>query len=447
MLSLALPPGADPVSRWRSTARAHEHFLDSATVDGDVRPLVLDSWQRSAAFRVDPDRSGPPVVLVDDALETARSGHPLNQVMPVARRLLVDDTAEAGIVVVIGDAEGRILWAEGDRDLCRQAESMHLMAGATWREDAIGTNAIGTALALGETVQVYGSEHFARSVQPWSCTAAPIRDPRSGEVLGFLDITGEPDVVTPHSAFLVRSTIAAMEAELRIIRLRRAASSAMAGKATAGTATAGTASAGAATAGTAQGNRLAVLGRDRGSLSLDSRTIELSLRHTELLLLLTANPDGLSGSELVWQMYEHDAAEVTVRAEMSRLRRIVPSLVSASGRYVLRSEVHTDAADVTDCLSGGRYEQALQLYRGEVLPRSVAPGVVTMRHRLHGWLRNSLLEHGDIETLSRYARTPVGREDAQVWRVCLERLPASSPQHAEAAAILADLDGKLGHSG
>lgn len=425
MLSLALPPGTDPVGRWRSNARAHELFLGSHDGHHDVRPLVLDSWQRSAAFHVDPDQTGAPVVLTGDALMAARATHPLEKVMPVARRLLVDDAADAGVIVVVGDAEGRILWAEGDSQLCRQAENVHLMAGASWREDTIGTNAIGTSLVVGETVQVFGSEHFARSVQPWSCTAAPIRDPRSSEVLGFLDITGGPDVVAPQSAFLVRSTIAAMEAELRIIRLGRDDHQTAADSV----------------------NRLVVLGRDRGSLILNGRSVELSLRHTELLLLLTAHPQGMSTSDLVWQMYEHDAAEVTVRAEMSRLRRVAPNLVSASGRYTLQTQLRTDAADVTDSLTDGHYERALELYRGELLPRSMAPGVVTMRHRLHGWLRNALLAHGDTETLSRYARTQAGREDAQVWRACLDRLPIGSPGYAEAVAVLADLDGKLGHSG
>ncbi|WP_162606134.1 GAF domain-containing protein [Jiangella aurantiaca] len=420
-LSLALPNGVDPVSRWRTTARAHENFLRSDPHGhAEVRPVVLESWRRSAALRVDPDRRDSPMALVDDALEEARATHPLRHAMPVVRRLLVDDAADAGVLVIVGDARGRILWAEGDDDLRRRAERLHLQAGADWCEDAMGTNAIGTALAIGDTVQVFGSEHYARSVQPWSCTAAPIRDPRTGHVLGVLDITGGASVVAPQSAFLVRSAVAAVEAELRLV--------------------------GGAVAAT-PGSRLEILGRPRGRLVHLGRSVELSLRHTELLLLLAEHPDGLSASELAWQLYEHDAAEVTVRAEMSRLRKAVPELVSPAGQYRLRTELRTDAMDVADRLTRGDHRGAVELYRGDLLPRSAAPGVVTLRYRLHGWLRNVLLQSGDGEALRRYAMSPSGREDAQIWRACLDGLAPGSPQRAEAAAVLAGLDGELGHTG
>lgn len=423
-LSLALPYGVDPVSRWRTTVRAHESFLATATLgrSTDVRPLVLESWRRSAALHVDPDRRASPVPLSDDELCTARSTHPLQRAMPIVRKLLVDDASDAGVIVVVGDAQGRILWAEGDRDLRHRAEGMHLVAGAAWREDDIGTNAIGTALAVDQTVQVYGSEHYARTVQPWSCTAAPIHNPWSGETIGVLDITGGAEVASPQSAFLIRSAVAAIEAELRLTPDLGAY-----GK--------------LADPGT---GRLAVLGRDKGSLTLAGRPVAVSLRHTELLLLLATNPDGLSAGALAWKMYEHDAAEVTVRAEMSRLRKAVPGLVSPAGRYELCTEVRTDAAEVADCLSSGRYDRAAELYTGELLPRSTAPGVVTMRYRLHGWLRNALLTHADPEALRRYTRSPAGKDDVQAWRAYLELLPRESSQRAEVSAVLTELERAFG---
>ncbi len=426
-LSLALPQGTDPAIRWRDTIRAHESFLSSSCHERTgVRPVVFESWRRCAALDVDPDREASPMPLADDALTAARTAHPLMHAMPVVRKLLVEDASDAGVIVVVSDADGRILWAEGDRYLRRSAENMHLMAGAGWRENDIGTNAIGTALAVGDTVQVYGSEHYARSVQPWSCTAAPIRDPWSGEVIGVLDITGGVDVVSPQSAFLVRSAIAAIESELRLVSPDQPTR------------------VNALAAGNATPGRLDVLGRDKGALTVGGQSVDISLRHTELLLLLASARDGLSAGDLAWKMYEHDAAEVTVRAEISRLRKVVPGLVSSNGRYTLTSELCTDAATVTERLSACDYGGAVDLYRGELLPRSTAPGVIAMRYRLHGWIRNALIEHGDAETLQRYARSPGGRDDVQVWRTCLDRLPRGSSQRAEVAAVLSELDVSLG---
>ena len=39
-------------------------------------------------------------------------------------------------------------------------------------------------------VQIFGAEHFNRTVNEWSCSAAPVHDPTSGQVLGAIDITG-----------------------------------------------------------------------------------------------------------------------------------------------------------------------------------------------------------------------------------------------------------------
>ena len=93
--------------------------------------------------------------------------------MPVIRRLLVEDAEDDKMIVAVTDAGGRMLWVEGDFRLRSQAAGMHFVEGARWAEDVVGTNAPGTALAVDHAVQIYGSEHFRRPVQPWSCSAAP----------------------------------------------------------------------------------------------------------------------------------------------------------------------------------------------------------------------------------------------------------------------------------
>ena len=110
-----------------------------------------------------------------------------------------------------GDAAGRLLWVDGHPAVKRRAESMHFVEGARWSEDAAGTNAIGTALATAHSVQIFAAEHFSRRVHPWTCSAAPLRDPATGELLGVVDLTGPLRTVHPHSLALVSA--AAREAE------------------------------------------------------------------------------------------------------------------------------------------------------------------------------------------------------------------------------------------
>jgi hypothetical protein len=76
------------------------------------------------------------------------------------------------------------LWREGHQDVLRRAEGVGLVEGTRWSEDAIGTNAMGTALAEDRALRIHSAEHHVRAYHPWTCAAAPIHDPggRSGAV-------------------------------------------------------------------------------------------------------------------------------------------------------------------------------------------------------------------------------------------------------------------------
>ncbi|WP_258933094.1 GAF domain-containing protein [Nesterenkonia pannonica] len=135
----------------------------------------------------------------DDDLERLRASSPLQGVLPVLDQLLIRPASEAGLIVAIGDAQGRLLWVNGDRQALRRAEASAFRPGARWSERAIGTSAPGVALATGRGAQVHQGEHFAFSAHQFSCSAAPIRNPHTGAVLGVVDLTGGPEAVAVHS--------------------------------------------------------------------------------------------------------------------------------------------------------------------------------------------------------------------------------------------------------
>ena len=123
------------------------------------------------------------------------------------------------MVVAVTAADGTLLWVEGDPSACRKAEAMNFVPGADWSERSAGTNAPGTALALDRELQIRGSEHFSRIVQPWSCTAAPVHDPDTGALLGAIDLTGGAQVASAQTLALVRATAVAVENHLALLRL------------------------------------------------------------------------------------------------------------------------------------------------------------------------------------------------------------------------------------
>jgi transcriptional regulator of acetoin/glycerol metabolism len=421
----AVPPGADPDVLSRRLRRAHEEFVASGRTDAPVRDVVRESWRRSVAGGLDPETDLPRITLDDDALREIREQHPLAAGMPVVRRLLVDSAADAGLLVAVSDAAGQLLWVEGAAGLRSRAEAMHFMPGADWSETSAGTNAPGTALAIDRPVQIFGPEHLGRQVTPWSCSAAPIHDPDTGAVLGVLDVTGGAEVATAQGLGIVRATAAAVEAELRIARLQPSRGSVQ------------------VTSGWSA-PRLEVLGAHGATLHVGPMTSRLSGRHSEIMLLLSRAPDGLTSAELAVALSEDDQAPVTIRAELSRLRSALGPLELASRPYRLRSAVRTDLDEVRDHLRAGRLRAAVAAYRGPVLPASTAPGVEELRDDLHLELVSALLAGEDADALLSFADTPHGRDDLGVWSRILEILPPSSPRHAQVVAHVDKLDRLFG---
>lgn len=431
----ALPPGSDPRQRTRYLRTAHDAFVNTGEVDRALRPLVVESWRRSVRSGVDPASSLAPIRLDDERLAAVRATHPLAAAMPVIRRLLVDSAADAGLLVAVSDAAGQLLWVEGGSDLRARAERVHFMPGADWSESIAGTNAPGTALALDRPVQILGAEHLSHSVTPWSCAAVPIHEPGTGAVIGVLDLTGGPEVVTGQTLALVRATVAAVEAELRLERLSppRLRSVSTPGWSAPGWSAPSWAL-----------PTLAVLGRRRARLGHGDTTTTLSLRHSEILLLLAESGAGLSAGELAVALSETEHSDVTIRAELSRLRTLLGPVRLASRPYRVEGGLASDVTGVRADLLTGRVRQAVAGYPGPVLPASTSPAVGELREQLHMLVRSALLAEGDPDALLTFADTAHGREDYEVWRAALATLPPGSPRSSQVAAHVARLDAALG---
>ncbi len=421
---LAMPPGADVVSLTRFLNQAHDRFVVTGQADLALRRLVADSWRRSVEAGLDPEGSIARIRLDDASLAEIRAWHPLAAAMPVIRRLLVDSLSEAGMIVAVSDAAGQLLWVEGDSSLRARAESMHFLPGADWSEASAGTNAPGTALALDAPVQLLGPEHLVRQVTPWSCAAAPIHDVDTGAMLGVLDITGNNDAAAPQTLALVRATVAAVEAELRIARLTPHRPEVIAVD--------------------WARPRLSALGSRVAHLRFGDQAATFTPRHSEILVLLAESADGMTAAELAVGLSETEQADVTIRAELSRLRNLLGPLKLESRPYRLGGEFGTDIGDIRNDLAAGRLRRAVANYRGPLLPHSEAPGVVELREDLHAALRSRLLVGDDADALLAFADTPHGHDDQEIWSAALDALPANSPRRGEVTAHVERLDRRFG---
>ena len=84
--------------------------------------------------------------------------------------------------MALADARCTILTTEGDLPALDSAETIRLAPGVTWSEAYAGTNAIGTAVAVGQPVQIHSAEHFCEGIKRWTCSATVLRHPLDGEL-------------------------------------------------------------------------------------------------------------------------------------------------------------------------------------------------------------------------------------------------------------------------
>src|SRR4051794_1411770 len=353
-------------------------MLTGHTLPAAPRGVVARSWTRMQADGHDPDRAsaGDPVGL--DGLEQRRRASPLHAVLPGLRSSLASVADEAQHIMVVTDAEGVVLWRAGCDGVRHRADALGFAEGAVWTEDAVGTNAIGTALVERAPVQLFSAEHYQRSLHPWTCAAAPVHDPRTGALLGVVDISGPAATVHPAAVALVGTAVRLAEAELwrrreaRLDALRAVAGPVLRG--VRGPAAVvdpdGWVAAVSAVLGTdrvavpVEGRRCVVPGIGsclpepvpggwllrpdepggpiRLRLDLASRPPQavvegstvwrypLTPRHAQLLaLLMRAGPAGLDAFALSAAVFGDDQHAVAVRAEVSRLRRRLGGILLA----------------------------------------------------------------------------------------------------------------------
>ncbi|MGW6708508.1 GAF domain-containing protein [Streptomyces sp. NPDC054956] len=417
--SVALPGGADPVERTRELRRAHAAFTRDGRVEAPVRAVIARSWRRCARARVSPE-CAPGLELAGAELRSYREEHPLARVLPLFRELVGAFAAHGEHLLAVCDARGSLLWVEGEPATMRRAEGLGFVPGARWAETAMGTNAPGTAVAVGEPVQVFGAEHFSRRVHPWTCAAAPVRDPRTGRLLGAVDVTGGDWLAHPHSLAFVRAVARAAEAQLALLDpLPRPV-----------------------------GDSLTALGRDEALLvgdghgSGEAREIRLGRRHSEIMALLAHHPEGMSGDELAIALYEDESVSpVTLRAEMSRLRGLLGARAPLSRPYRAAVPLEADFTAVTRHLASGAVSAALARYPGPLLPASTAPGIVRLRRRIEDQARAAVIARADTGLLTDWVCSPWGAEDREVWRALAAALPPA--ERTAALARVRAIDAEL----
>ncbi|GAA2772083.1 helix-turn-helix domain-containing protein [Streptomyces virens] len=393
----------DAWSRWVPRMRAAGPRPSGVAA---LRDDVAESWVRSLSS-VDPTQDSAPAAD-GDTVRHRWNASPLRRPVDGLAEELRSIAEDAGFVTAVTDESGTILWTCGGRTMRRRAERVNFAPGGRWDEPAMGTNALSLALRTGRPSSVFSAEHLVTALHGWVCYCAPVHGP-DGRLLGVLDMSTTWDRSHPLAMSTVRSLAATIEARLRAEAPRRAP------RAPAPV-------------------RLTCLGSEQ-AVREGGVPLVLRPRQLEILTLLALEPDGFPPERLRTALYgDRPVTASTFKAEISHLRRALDGGVTTR-RYALTAPVSCDAADVLRALESGDADTALDLYRGPLLPRSVAPGIEAWRTFLEVAVREAVLASGRPEHALRLGeRAPY---DAEVHEHALRLLDAGDPRRAVAAGRLA----------
>ncbi|MFF8726093.1 GAF domain-containing protein [Streptomyces sp. NPDC015171] len=384
------------------------------------RPVIEQSWGRMLRGGVDPEHDVRSRLLPSDEVRRRREESPLRHILPVLREGLLSVADVAQHIMVVADPEGRVLWREGSAQVLRKADGLGFELGADWREDVVGTNGVGTPVVVRRPVQVFAAEHFVRSQTSWTCTGAPITDPRDGRLLGVVDVSGPLETMHPATLAWVDSVAKLGEARLRELHLcslerLRAVAAPVLARLTGRALVVDRHGWAAAVTGMPYVRRVSLpksltpgrrwlpslgscgvepladgwlLRAEEEPLATAARRIlldlsrpsrctvtvtasagswsrELSPRHAELLFLLAEHRAGRGAAALAEDLFGDPSRTVTVRAEMSRIRRYLGELLQHRPyRFCDNTEVEVVLPDDPRAL----------------LPQSTAPAVARKRN-------------------------------------------------------------------
>jgi hypothetical protein len=386
----AIAAGEDPRRYAQVMTAVYEATMSGTKTPARPRDLIGESWRRLRSLGMDPEQDVDVPAIDAAELEGRRRDSGLCEVLEELSRGLETVACDDENIVVVADRKGRVLWRSGSTSVLDRADKLGFVEGASWAEENVGTNAIGTALVSGRAVQIFSAEHYVRSHHPWTCAGAPIRDPHNGRVLGAIDISGPAKTVHPTTLALVDAVARLAESHLRELhrqtldRLRAVAAPMLARLSGPGVAV-DTDGWVVAVESIAPQNRI-LLGEQMGSgyawlpalgrclveplpggwlllpveddpisgrLSLEATTTlqidlraatkprmslsgagghwshELTPRHAEILFVLATERSGLTASGLARELFGDEGLAITVRAEMSRLRRHLGGVILA----------------------------------------------------------------------------------------------------------------------
>ncbi len=180
--------------------------------------MLIDEWQRCSTLGVDVAMTKGRRLSEGEFRQRREAEQLLETSVPIVEdvsRFLVDVPG----IMILTERTGTVLHISGDSKVRERAASQSgIVIGSEWSELTAGTNGMGTALASGQPVHVFATEHFCEGWHSWSCAAAPIFDADGQTLLGIIDFTTIETDFRDQALGLTVSVANSIQARMALLR-------------------------------------------------------------------------------------------------------------------------------------------------------------------------------------------------------------------------------------
>lgn len=199
----------------RLIEKSWKKFIETGYLDDVVRHEIADSWKRCKSYNVDPLNgkgntkfSVPINVILQENAELISVARPIME-------NVYNIVKGSEFAIILTDKHGYIIEVIGDDDMLKKMDELNFIKGALWTEQAVGTNAIGTALYLDKVIQTIGAEHYCINQHSWTCSASPVHD-EEGNIVGCINMSGNYYNAHPHTLGMVTSAAYSIQKQLAL---------------------------------------------------------------------------------------------------------------------------------------------------------------------------------------------------------------------------------------
>ena len=163
---------------------ADRDLADRDLARRNAAPRVRASWRRSERYGLDHDEVTP---VFTGSVDTG------SLLYECASQVLTDlqsAIANEPVSLMVADRDGLVLARLcSDAAILSSLDRVHLAPGFSYAERNAGTNGLGLSLADRAPTLVRAADHYCSELRGYTCAAAPVLDPVSGDLAGTINLT------------------------------------------------------------------------------------------------------------------------------------------------------------------------------------------------------------------------------------------------------------------